>query len=67
MGETVNESVRAEDSSNLDKTGAWLRAIETGDRALIRSPFSDGLQTLALIDAAVQSRDTGRFIHVEEL
>ncbi len=66
-GETVDESVPSENSLGLDKTGAWLRAIETGDRSLIRSPFSDALQTLGLIDAAVQSRDTGRFIHVEEL
>ena len=66
-GETINALVGSEDSSNLDKIGAWLRAVETDDRTLIRSPFSDGLQTLALIDAAVQSRDTGRFIHVEEL
>ena len=55
-GETVTESMGSENSLGLDKTGAWLRAIETGDRTLIRSPFSDGLQTLALIDAAVQSR-----------
>ena len=66
-GETVNESVASENSLGLDKTSAWLRAIETGDRTLIRSPFADGLQTLALIDAAVQSRDTGRFTRVEEL
>ena len=66
-GETLNEPAAAENSLGLDKTGAWLRAIETGDRTLIRSPFADGVQTLALIDAAVQSRDTGRFINVEEL
>ena len=66
-GETVNEPVGSDDSSNLDKIGAWLRAIETGDKTLIRSPFSDALQTLALIDAAVQSRGTGRFIHVKDL
>ena len=66
-GETVNESVASENSLGLDKTSAWLRAIETGDRTLIRSPFADGLQTLALIDAAVQSRDTGRFIRVEDI
>ena len=66
-GETVNEPVAGANSLGLDKTGAWLRAIETGDRTFIRSPFADGVQTLALIDAAVQSRDTGRFIHVEEL
>ena len=66
-GETINELVLTENSLGLDKAGAWLRAIETGDRTLIRSPFADGVQTLALIDAAVQSRDTGRFINVEEL
>lgn len=66
-GETVDEPMVSENNPNLDKIGVWLRAIETGDRTLIRSPFSDGLQTLALIDAAVQSRNTGRFIHVSEL
>ena len=66
-GETVDEPMVSENNPNLDKIGVWLRAIETGDRTLIRSPFSDGLQTLALIDAAVQSRNTGRFIDVAEL
>lgn len=66
-GEIVNEPVVGENSLELDKTGAWLQAIETGDRTLIRSPFADAVQTLALIDAAVQSRDTGRFIHVKDL
>ena len=66
-GEVVSESAVAENSLGLDKTGAWLRAIETGDRTLIRSPFADAMETLALIDAAVQSRGTGRFINVEEL
>ena len=63
---SMNQPV-SQNSLGLDKTGAWLRAIETGDRELIRSPFADGVQTLALIDAAVRSRDTGRFIQVEEL
>ena len=66
-GEAINEPTVPENSLGLDKTGAWLRAIETGDRTLIRSPFADGIETLALIDAAVQSRDTGRFIHVKDL
>ncbi len=66
-GEIVNEPVVGENSLELDKTGAWLHAIETGDRTLIRSPFADAIETLALIDAAVQSRDTGRFIRVTEL
>ena len=66
-GETINEPAVSQNSLGIDKTGAWLRAIETGDRTLIRSPFTDAVQTLALIDAAVQSRDTGRFINVAEL
>ena len=66
-GEPLNESAAAENSLGLNKTGAWLRAIETGDRTLLRSPFADGIQTLALIDAAVQSRDTGKFVNVETL
>ena len=66
-GETINEPAAAENSLGLDKTGAWLRAIETDDRALIRSPFADAIQTLALIDAAVKSRGTGKFIRVGKL
>ena len=66
-GETINEPAVSENSLGLDKSGAWLRAIETGDRTLVRSPFADAIETLALIDAAVQSRDTGRFIHVKDL
>ncbi len=66
-GQDVNESTSVKNSLRLDKTGAWLRAIETGDRALIRSDFADAIQTLALVDAAVKSRGTGKLIHVEEL
>lgn len=66
-GEKINEHVKSQNSLGLDKTGAWLRAIETGDRTLIRSHFVDALETLKLIDAAIKSRNTGKFIRVEEL
>ncbi|MCY4402749.1 MAG: Gfo/Idh/MocA family oxidoreductase [Candidatus Poribacteria bacterium] len=66
-GEKINETAKSQNSIGLDKTGAWLRAIETGDRTLVRSPFVDALETLTLIDAAIKSRHTGRFIKVEEL
>jgi predicted dehydrogenase len=66
-GRDLDESVAAENSLGLDKTGAWLRAIETGDGSLIRSDFADSLQTLALVEAAVKSRNTGRFVRVEEV
>ncbi len=66
-GEKIDEPVISQNSIGLDKTGAWLRAIETGDRTLIRSHFADALETLKLIDAAIKSRNTGKFIRVEEL
>ncbi len=61
-GEEINEPAASENSLGLDKTGAWLHAIATGDRTLIRSDFADALETLALIDAAVKSRGTGGFV-----
>ncbi|MYF97713.1 Gfo/Idh/MocA family oxidoreductase [Candidatus Poribacteria bacterium] len=66
-GEKIDEPANPKNSIDLDKTGAWLRAIETGDRTLIRSPYIDALETLTLIDAAIKSRNTGKFIRVEEL
>ncbi len=66
-GDTINESAVSQNSLGLDKTEAWLRAIETADRTLIRSTFADALHTLELIDAAIKSRNTGKFIKVEEL
>ena len=66
-GDTINEFAVSQNSLGLDKTEAWLRAIETADRTLIRSTFADALHTLELIDAAIKSRNTGKFIKVEEL
>ena len=66
-GETIDEPAAPKNSIGLDKTGAWLRAIETGDNTLIRSDFADAIETLALIDAAINSRNTGKFIKVEDL
>jgi predicted dehydrogenase len=66
-GQEVDEPSPSQNSLGLDKTGAWLRAIETGDRSLVRSDFAEAMNTLALIEAAVRSRGTGRFVRVEEL
>jgi len=66
-GDDVEESVPAENSLSLDKIGAWLRAIETGDRSMIRSDFVDAIHTLALVEAAVRSRGSGRFVRVSDL
>lgn len=66
-GRDVEEPAPERNALGLDKTGAWLRAIETGDRSLIRSDFADAMRTLELVEAAIRSRGTGRFVRVEEL
>ena len=66
-GQDVDESPDSECSLGLNKTGAWLRAVETGERSLIRSDFEDAMQTLTLVAAAVKSRGTSRFVRAEEL
>ena len=66
-GDDFEEPVPAENSLGLDKIGAWLHAIETGNRSLIRSDFADAMHTLALVEAAVKSRGSGRFVQVSDL
>lgn len=66
-GQELDEPAPEENSLGMDKTGAWLRAVETGERSLVRSPYADAIHTLALVEAAVRSRGTGRFVGVEEL
>lgn len=66
-GQEIDEAAPAKNSLSMDKVGAWLRAIEIGDRSLIRSDFADGLHTLTLVEAAVRSRGTGRFVRAEEV
>ena len=64
-GNDFNEPVPPENSLGLDKICAWLRAIETGDRSLIRSDFGDAMHTLALVEAAIKSQDTGSFVKID--
>jgi predicted dehydrogenase len=66
-GKDVDEPAPAQNRLGLDKSGAWLRAIETGDRSLVRSDFAEALNTLLLVEAAVRSRGTGKFVRVEKL
>ena len=66
-GNEFNEPVPPENSIGLDKIHAWLRAIETGDRSLIRSDFGDAMHTLALIEAAIKSQDTGGFVKIDSI
>jgi predicted dehydrogenase len=64
-GQEVDEPAPKVNSIGLDKIGAWLQAIATGDRGLIRSPYEDALHTLALVEAARQAGVSGEMEHVE--
>lgn len=66
-GQDWDEPAPVQNSLGLDKTGAWLRAIETGDRSLIRSDYADAINTLALVEAAVRSRNSGQLVRIEDL
>jgi predicted dehydrogenase len=63
----LDEPAPAQNRLGLNKTTAWLRAIATGDRSLVRAPYADAVHTQALIEAAVRSQNTGRFVRIEEL
>ena len=65
-GEEIEESAPSQNQLSLDKTGAWLRAIETGDRTLIRSDYENALLTLELVEAAARSLEENRIIQCKE-
>lgn len=65
--EQIDEEPPPNSALNLDKVGAWLRAIETGDRSLVRSDYTEALHTQALVDAAIQSQTSGRIEEVEQI
>jgi hypothetical protein len=47
---------------------AFVRAVQTGDRTLLLSPFEDGLKTAAVTLAANRSAEEGgRLVRVDEL
>lgn len=66
-GKEIKEPVTEESRLGVDKTGAMLRAIETGDRSLVRSPFADAVHTVELLEAATRGARAGRFVRVDEL
>ena len=51
----------------LDKTSAWLKAIETGDKKYIRSDYKESLNTQALIDAAIKSQSSNNMELAEKI
>lgn len=45
---------------------AFVTAVQTGDKSLIRSPYADALKSLKLGFAANQSMETGQVIYFED-
>jgi len=47
---------------------AFIRAVQTGDRSLLLSPYEDGLKTAAVTLAANRSAEEGgRQVRIDEL
>jgi hypothetical protein len=47
---------------------AFVQAVRTGDRSLLRSPYDDALKTAAVTLAANKSAEEGgRLVRIEEL
>lgn len=59
--ETPNETRRipAQDDPFLTEDRAWLKAVETGDPSLIKSPYRDGFKTQMVTCAANESIESG--------
>jgi myo-inositol 2-dehydrogenase/D-chiro-inositol 1-dehydrogenase len=54
------EIVRGGNNPYLDEDRAFLHAVRTGDTSGIRSPYADGLKSLAVCLAANESAQTGK-------
>jgi hypothetical protein len=47
-------------------TKTWLIDMENEDRSLIRSDYAESVNTLALVEAATKSKNSGNQVRVEE-
>jgi predicted dehydrogenase len=57
---------RPEETLGID--GAFVRAVATGDRSLLKSPYEDAVKTLAVTLAANRSAEQGgRLVEIEAL
>lgn len=66
-GQERQEFTAERDDTNFKLNEAFVHAVETGDRSVIRSPYSDSLRTHAVTVGAVQSAREGRPVNVPGL
>ena len=58
--------VKRGNDQTYDMDRAFITAVRTGDRSLIRSPYSDALKSLRICFAANQSMETGEVVHFDK-
>ncbi len=58
--------VKRGNDQTYDMDRAFITAVKTGDRSLIRSPYSDALKSLRICFAANQSMETGEVVHFDK-
>jgi predicted dehydrogenase len=63
-GKTVDIARGVDQTYLLDK--AYITAVETGDKSLIRSPYSDALKSLKICFAANESMESGQVIYFDK-
>ena len=65
----LKDEVRAFEASEPAQTRqdrAFIKAIETGDRSLVRSPYEDAVKTLDFTLAFEHAADTGQVVEFEQ-
>ena len=60
------EEYTSRDNPYLNEDRAFIEAIRTGDRSLIRAPYSDAVRTLAVTLAADESARIGKPVRVAD-
>jgi len=56
--------IKVEDKPEMNLDQAFIKAILTGDKSLVKNDFEDGLKTTAITLAANESAKTGKPVEV---
>ncbi len=54
------------DGRHMHQDMAFIQAVRAGDRKLVRSTYADGLRSMAVALAALESADTGRPVELSD-
>ena len=59
------QTFEASEPAQTHQDRAFIKAIETGDRSLVRSPYEDAVKTLDFTLAFEHAADTGEVVEFE--